>query len=61
MIIPLKFFDRYMMCCNAEDLRKTANWTGKGVDSRSLLIERLQCKYKGVDSRSLLIERLQCK
>lgn len=44
MIIPLKSFDRYMMCCNAEDLRKTANWTGKGVDSRSLLIERLQCK-----------------
>lgn len=32
----------YMMCCNPEDLRKTANWSGKGLNSRSLLTERLQ-------------------
>ncbi|XP_062603261.1 WD repeat-containing protein 26-like [Saccostrea cucullata] len=48
-LTPLKFntervhqLSTFMMCCNAEDLRETAEWDGKGVESRSKLIEKLQ-------------------
>lgn len=39
------------MCCNSEDLRETAEWDGKGVESRSRLVEKLQSKdlkYKDI-------------
>ncbi|XP_061173975.1 WD repeat-containing protein 26-like [Saccostrea echinata] len=48
-LTPLKFntervhqLSTFMMCCNAEDLRETAEWDGKGVESRTKLIEKLQ-------------------
>lgn len=33
---------RYMMCNNGEELRHTARWGGKGLESRQKLMERLQ-------------------
>lgn len=35
---------RFMMCCSGQDLRETAEWAGKGVESRTKLIEKLQSK-----------------
>ena len=34
-----------MMCCNPEDLRETAEWNGRGVESRTKLIEKLQGRF----------------
>lgn len=31
-----------MMCCNPGDLRDMADWPGKGAESRTKLIEKLQ-------------------
>lgn len=40
--IPLLFIFSYMMCSSAEELRKIANWDGKGQISRLKLMEKLQ-------------------
>ncbi|XP_060070874.1 WD repeat-containing protein 26-like [Ylistrum balloti] len=48
-LTPLKFntervhvLSGYMMCCNPEDLRETAEWQGRGTESRTKLVEKLQ-------------------
>ena len=33
------------MCSNAEDLREMAEWDGKGQESRTKLMEKLQGNY----------------
>ena len=36
---------RFIMCSTPEELRKLANWEGKGVASRKKLMEKLQSEF----------------